>query len=133
MAKRANQPSDRERFDKLFADGNFKDAYDGYRRLALDPKTEPNRVATDLRQAVLCLTGSGDLDEADAFLEQRSPPTRGTGGFSRQPPRATCPQSSTTARSWPESSAAASRANGRPVGCYERDRVRAIQLLTRGN
>ena len=49
IAGRASQPSERERFDKLFADGNFKDALEGYRRLALDPKTEPDRVGTDLQ------------------------------------------------------------------------------------
>ena len=64
-----NQPSDRERFDKLFADGNYKDAYDGYRRLALDPKTEPDRVGTDLKQAVHCLSSLGRLVEKDEFLE----------------------------------------------------------------
>ena len=47
-----------ERFDKLFADGNYKDAYEGFRRLALDPKTEPDRVGTDLMQAVRCLASS---------------------------------------------------------------------------
>ncbi len=69
MGKRPEQPSDRERFDKLFADGNFKDAYDGYRRLALEPKTEPNRVGTDLKQAIQCLNSLGRIVEKDEFLE----------------------------------------------------------------
>ena len=48
MGRRAEAPGDRERFDKLFTQGNYKDAYEGYRRLALDPKTEPDRVGADL-------------------------------------------------------------------------------------
>ena len=69
MATHAKQPSDRERLNKLVADGNFKDAYEAYRRLALDPKTEPNLVPTDLKQAVLCLQKLGRIAEVDDFLE----------------------------------------------------------------
>ncbi len=69
MAMRPSQPLDRERFDKLLADGNFKDAYDGYRRLALNPKTPPARVGTDLSQAIICLQNLGRQDEIDAFRE----------------------------------------------------------------
>ena len=69
VATHAKQPSDRERLNKLVADGNFKDAYEAYRRLALDPKTEPNLVPTDLKQAVLCLQKLGRIAEADDFLE----------------------------------------------------------------
>ncbi len=43
MGRRADEPADRERADKLFTRGNYKDAYEGYRGLALDPKTEPDR------------------------------------------------------------------------------------------
>ncbi len=41
VARRGEPPGDRERLDKLFTAGNYKDAYEGYRRLALDPKAEP--------------------------------------------------------------------------------------------
>ncbi len=46
LGRRAEAPGDRERFDKLFMKGNYKDAYEGYRGLALDPKTEPDRVGS---------------------------------------------------------------------------------------
>src|SRR5262249_50907813 len=49
-AAQERQSAGRERIDKLFADGNFKSALEAYRRLALDPKTEPDRVGTDLKQ-----------------------------------------------------------------------------------
>ena len=69
MAERASQPPGRERFDKLFADGDFKDAFEGYRRLALDPTTEANRIGTDLGQAIQCLAQLGRQVEIDAFRE----------------------------------------------------------------
>ena len=62
-------PNDRQRFDKLFADGNFKDAYEGYRGLALGAKTEPDRVGTDLKRAIECLVKLGRIDEVDDFRE----------------------------------------------------------------
>src|SRR5262249_41340003 len=67
--RRADEPGERERFDKLFAQGNFKDAYEGYRALALDPKTEPARVGADLHQAIQCLVKLGRVAEVDAFRE----------------------------------------------------------------
>ncbi len=48
MARRGEAPGERERIDKLFLAGNYKDAYEGYRRLALDAKAQPDRVASDL-------------------------------------------------------------------------------------
>ena len=69
MATRESQPSDREALDKLVAAGNFKDAYEGYRRLLLDKKTESDRLAKDLTQAARCLRKLGRLSELDAFLE----------------------------------------------------------------
>jgi alpha-2-macroglobulin len=69
LGHRAQGPKDRERFDKLFAEGNYKDAYEGYRGLALDAKTEPNRAGTDLWHAIQCLVQLGRVDEVDAFRE----------------------------------------------------------------
>src|SRR5262249_26599475 len=61
--------SDRERFYKLFAAGNFQDAYAGYRALALDSKTEPDRVGADLKRAIECLVHLGRIDEVDSFRD----------------------------------------------------------------
>src|SRR5262249_41110778 len=60
---------ERERCDKLFAAGNYKEAFEGYRRLALDPATEPVRVGGDLTRAIECLVHLGRLDEVDAFRD----------------------------------------------------------------
>ena len=69
MGRRADRPGDRERADKLFSQGNFKDAYEIYRALALEPTTELVRVGHDLKRAVHCLVQLGRVDEIDAFRE----------------------------------------------------------------
>ena len=130
---RAQGPNDRERFDKLFAQGNYKDAYEGYKRLALNAKTKPNLVGTDLKKAIECLQYLGRADEGDAFIEavlavhkenwrliQAAAETWlydlqhfgfiVAGKFHRGP----------------------HRGGGRYVGTYERDRCRALQLLVQG-
>jgi alpha-2-macroglobulin len=132
MASRPNQPSDRERFDKLFAEGNYKDAYDGYRRLALDPKTEPNRIGTDLKQAARCLNSLGRLAEKDEFLE---------AVVAVHPANWRLLLAAAESYFLPNDHWGAivagkfrrgERADGQTAGSYERDRARAMQLLVSG-
>lgn len=59
----------RETLTKTFRDGNFKDAYEGLRKLALDPKNEPENVGKDLDLAVSALIKLGRVDEIDDFRE----------------------------------------------------------------
>ena len=56
-------------FQKAMDDGNFKDAYEGFRKLALDPNDDPRRVGNDLQQATSCLQRLNRVDEIDAFRE----------------------------------------------------------------
>ena len=42
----------RKQMNEAFQQGNFKDAYEGFRTLALDPQTEPRQVGGDLNMAV---------------------------------------------------------------------------------
>ena len=65
----ARPPASREQCDKLAQQGNYKDAYDGYRALALDPKDDPTFVGKDLQQAISCLLQLQRADEVDAFRE----------------------------------------------------------------
>ena len=58
-ASRAEAPGDRGTVRQAVRAGEFKDAYEGYRRLALDPKAEPDRVGDDLRRAIECLVQLG--------------------------------------------------------------------------
>src|SRR5690348_1687620 len=60
---------DRDRVKKAFDAGNFKDAYEGFRALALDPKDDPRRVGDDLNFAVDSLRHLGRVDEVDDFRE----------------------------------------------------------------
>ncbi len=59
----------RERWAKTFQAGNYKDAYEGLRKLALDPADDPQRIGSDLDLAVQALHQLGRIAEADAFRE----------------------------------------------------------------
>jgi uncharacterized protein YfaS (alpha-2-macroglobulin family) len=61
--------ADRARFQKLFEAGNFKDAYEGFRKLALDAGDDPQLVGSDLNQALSALQQLGRLDEIDELRE----------------------------------------------------------------
>jgi len=64
-----NFAADHERYQKLYDNGNYKDAYDGLRRLILDPANDSGSVAGDLNLAVTCLQQLGRIDETDELLE----------------------------------------------------------------
>ncbi|MGO8898039.1 MAG: alpha-2-macroglobulin family protein, partial [Isosphaeraceae bacterium] len=129
----ARPPASREQCDKLAQQGNYKDAYDGYRALALDPKDDPTLVGKDLQQAISCLLQLQRADEVDSFREAVIEVHKGNwrlleaaaqsylndpehygfivaGEFHRGP----------------------HRGGGRYVNVLERDRVRALQLLVQG-
>ena len=59
----------RDLWTKTFQAGNFKDAYDGLRKLCLDPKNDPLQVGKDMDLAVQALQRLGRVDEADDFRE----------------------------------------------------------------
>ena len=68
----ADQPvsqAQRDEFQKAFAGGNYKVAYEGFRKLALDPKDDPARVGGDLQTAISALQQLGRTDEIDEFRE----------------------------------------------------------------
>ncbi len=122
----------RTQAEKQHALGNYKDAFNLFRRLALDPKDDPKRVGDDLTHGVECLGQLGRVEEADDFREAviavhaanwrlldaaagsylKGPAHEGTliaGRFHR-----------------------AVYQGGRHVGSQERDRARALQLLVQG-
>ncbi len=59
----------RERLRKTFQDGNFKDAYEGLRELALNPNADPRQVGDDLQLAIQALQRLNRVNEIDAFRE----------------------------------------------------------------
>ena len=54
----------------LFKDGNYAEAYDGFRRLALDKRTDPEFVGHDLTKAIHCLQRLNRIAETDAFRDE---------------------------------------------------------------
>jgi hypothetical protein len=63
-------PEDRAKFEKLQKDGNFKDAYDGFRKLALNKDDDPLKVGDDLSAGIVCLQSLARSDEIDDFRQQ---------------------------------------------------------------
>jgi alpha-2-macroglobulin len=63
------QDKTRRALMKAHENGNYKDAYDGLRKLALDPTSDPAKVGQDLAVAINCLDRLGRVDEIDAFRE----------------------------------------------------------------
>lgn len=49
--------------------GNYKDAFELFKKLTLNPTTDPKLVGSDLQQGVQALQNLGRLDEIDAFRE----------------------------------------------------------------
>ena len=68
-APESDQQSQRQKMQTNFKQGNFKDAYDGFRKLILDPEDAPRMVGPDLNMAVQCLARLNRIDEVDALLE----------------------------------------------------------------
>ncbi len=65
-------PADQAQRDamlKTMKDGNYNDAYEGFRKLALDPDDEPRKVGEDLNNATNCLQRLNRVAEIDAFRE----------------------------------------------------------------
>ncbi|MGQ0635052.1 MAG: alpha-2-macroglobulin family protein [Planctomycetaceae bacterium] len=62
-------PAQRPKYQQAFNAGNYKDAYEGFRKLALDPKADKRQLTSDFTLAVSCLQQLGRVDEIDAFRE----------------------------------------------------------------
>ena len=69
MAAVPTRASRRDRAEKASQQGNYKDAYEGYRALALDPEDDRARAGEDLKAAIECLGPLGRVDEADDFRD----------------------------------------------------------------
>ncbi|MBI3411109.1 MAG: alpha-2-macroglobulin [Planctomycetes bacterium] len=64
-----SQQEQRASLRKAQQDGNFKVAYDGLRKLTLDPKCDPKEVMKDLELAINSLQRLGRSDEIDEYRE----------------------------------------------------------------
>jgi hypothetical protein len=124
------QPAEEKRqaLNKQITAGNFKDAYDGLRKLALDPQDDPKQVGKDLTQAIVCLQRLGRVDEVDAFRDAVIAAHKGNWRLL-----------ATAAKSFTDNehhgfmvvgkfNRGNARGQGRYVNSLKRDRVRALQL-----
>jgi uncharacterized protein YfaS (alpha-2-macroglobulin family) len=64
-----SQQEHRSKSTKAMQAGNYKDAYDGFRKLALDPDDDGLQVGKDLELAIQCLQQLGRSEEIDDFRE----------------------------------------------------------------
>ena len=69
LAKATPETSRRRRALTLQRDGNYAEAYEGFRELACDPRTDPDLVGSDLTHAVGCLRRLNRNTETDAVRE----------------------------------------------------------------
>jgi len=130
---RAEWPNDRERFEKLLTAGNYKDAYEGFRGLALNPKTEPDRVGADLKKAIECLNKLGRVDEVEIFIEAVVAVHHGSWRLLHAAAESylyDVKHSGTIVAG--EFQRGDDSGGGRLVITYERHRSRAVQLLIQG-
>jgi uncharacterized protein YfaS (alpha-2-macroglobulin family) len=125
----ASRKERRESAHKLQQQGNYRDAYDILRKLALDPADDPGEVGGDLTHAIGCLQPLGRDDEIDDFRE-------GVIAAHKDNWRLL----DTAVRTYQEGqhqgyiiagkfSRGWRRAGGRYVSSFQRDRVRALQLM----
>lgn len=114
---------------KAMNDGNFKDAYEGFRKLCLDPKTDPLAVPNDLNMAVQCIYNLGRVNEVDELLEStvaaHKENWRLLNAVAQQYVN-TQHQGFMIAGKYERGP---HRGGGKYVNTVERDRVRAMQLL----
>jgi uncharacterized protein YfaS (alpha-2-macroglobulin family) len=119
----------REKLNKAFQAHNYKDAYDGLRQLALDPKNDSSEVGNDLTTAVNCLRQLGRLDEFDDLVEsviQAHPKNWRLLEAAARMYDATDHFGFIVAGKFYRGN---KRGGGRYVGTMQHDRVRALQLM----
>src|SRR5262249_46507772 len=119
----------RDKHTKSYRDGNYKDAYEGLRKLALDAKNDPKLVGGDLHLAITCLRNLGRVDEIDEFRESviakhnKNWRLLQTAAISlHHGEHYGFIVAGEFSRGW-------KRGHGRYVGTFQRDRGRALQLM----
>ena len=129
MAAEVDTATLRQRAQKAQKDGNFKNAYEDFQKLTLDPQDDPLLVGDDLSHAIQCLLQLNRIDEADDFREKVIETHKGNWRLLQ-----------TAARTFQQGDSYGfviagkfyrghRRGEGRYVFVMPRDRVRALQLL----
>ncbi|MDX1564565.1 MAG: MG2 domain-containing protein, partial [Phycisphaeraceae bacterium] len=121
----------RAQASQRYRDGNYKDAYEAYRKLALDQESDPKLVGGDLRQAINCLQRLNRVHEIDAFREKVIDTHPKNWRLMRD-----AAQTYMQVNHWGyliagEFRRGRHRGGGLFASAYERDRVRAMQLMVK--
>ena len=117
---------------KAFNDGNWKDAYEIYRRLCLEMENDPKLVGNDLIQAWHCLRNLNRLNELDAFRESVIDKHDKNWRLLRAAAGSYNQNNHWGYMVAGEFHRGHHRGGGQYVNAIQRDRVRALQLMNRG-
>ncbi len=121
----------RKAAQKTMGEGNFKDAYQQFRKLALDPDDNPKSVGDDLKQATKCLQRLNRVNEIDAFREAVIEVHKGNWRLlyyaAQNYMHMHLPHHGYIVDG--EFHRGDKRGGGRVVNAFKRDRVRALQLM----
>ena len=119
----------RARSMKLKNDGNFREAYDGLRRLCLDPNSGAATVSQDLASAVECLNNLGRIQEFDDLLEKTIVAHQQNWRLLHAAAQQYLSVEHNGFRIAGKFERGPHRGGGEMINSLERDRVRALQLM----
>ena len=119
----------RARSQKLKNDGNFREAYDGFRRLCLDPNAGTAAVSQDLTNAVECLNNLGRIQEFDDLVEKTIAAHQQNWRLLQTAAQQYLHVEHQGFRIAGKFERGPHRGGGEHVNAMERDRVRALQLM----
>ncbi len=119
----------RGRAQKLFREGNVKEAWELYRKIVLAPDNDPVRVESDLHQAVACLKRLNRTPEMDGFIDKAVGVHAGNWRLLQAAARAYYSAQHYGYIIAGEFHRGHHRGGGKYVNSFERDRVRTLQLM----
>ncbi len=123
-------PADaRTQADAAFKAGNYRDAWELYRKLALNRDDDPKLVGHDLQRGVATLQRLAREEEVDAFREAVIAAHAGNWRLLRAAADSVAGDQHFGQMIGTEFHRGSQRGGGAYVGSLERDRVRALQLL----
>lgn len=132
LAEESVGPDTRKSAEKLLKDGNYKEALDLLRKLALNKGTDAKLVGKDMQQALRCYRSLGRDAEIDAFRDEftklHAENWRALGEAAQSHIGGERHYGYIVAGKFERGNRRSSR-GARYVNSYERDRVRALQLF----
>ena len=126
---RAAAPANAEKAQRDMKNGNYKDAYEAFSQLCLEPSTDAKKVGGFLAQAVQCLHNLNRTDEIDAFREKVIALHAGNWRLLFAAAQSYNQDQHNGYIVAGKYYRGYHRGGGKWVSSYERDRVRALQLM----